>query len=223
MVVAGSGKIPGRGEGLLNRERLSRAVFDGCRTPQDAGGFIDLVIEYNEDLSFDVLHGYSEAVAVDLMRYVVEHEIAIAVGEGDFQIGGGVQAPTPAGELLRSGVDRRIERGPAWQRVRLGKRIGEAQARAPVDRLQLAVRVYSKDIAHTLCVDTKDVGLGVIVDRPIAGGSPVGRHRHGQQAAQRAQPSQRPAQALLRSMRFADHSFSPCICNRCDAGRFVQG
>ena len=76
---------------------------------EDAGSGVHLVAQLDEDVALDVLQADGQHVALDVMRDVMQDEVAIAVGEGDLQSRFHVETGAPAGEFLRRGSRGQIE------------------------------------------------------------------------------------------------------------------
>jgi hypothetical protein len=85
----------------------------------------------------------------------MEDEVAVAVGERDFERGLGEKSGAPAGVFLRRGGRRRIERGHFRQRVRGGGFVARRELAAPIQRLQLPPLVDAKHVGHVAAIEPK--------------------------------------------------------------------
>ena len=81
---------------MLDGERAICSVLDLRRAAQDARFSIRFVLQGHIDIEGDVLHRDGELIAVDLVRYVLQDQIAIAIGKRDLEIRLDIQAAAPA-------------------------------------------------------------------------------------------------------------------------------
>src|SRR6478672_10623105 len=88
----------------------------------------------------------------------MKHQIAIAIGEADFERGFGEQSRTPAGVLLRCGGGGRIERSPLRKRMRGWNGVVRADASTPVERLQFAALVDAESVSRGAAIEAEDQG-----------------------------------------------------------------
>ncbi len=140
-------------------------VLDLGGAAQDAGLGIGLILQRDVDLARDILHHNAELVAVDLMRNILEREVAIAVGEGDLEVGLDVETTAPTDELMRSCGDGRIEGRSFGHGFGRGKAVTGPKALAPIEGLQLLVLVDAENVSGVRGVDAKDAGGRVEVNR----------------------------------------------------------
>src|ERR1700716_1840958 len=108
-VVRSTRQVPRTRSYLLDGQWRGGSILQPCRSSEDAGGRVCLVLQVNIDFLGDVLKPDDELVALDGVRYILQHEIAIAVRKGDLQIGLNVEASAPSNELLTRGVNGKIE------------------------------------------------------------------------------------------------------------------
>ena len=171
--VVGRRQREGRRGRLLHGHRLPLAVLDGGRARQDSALRVDPVAQRHVDLALDVTESHLEAVGRGRVALVVQHQVAVAVGEGDLERRLHEQPRPPARVLLRRGGVRRVERGPLGHRRGLGKMVGLRQPSAPVELLQLTARVHPEDVGGVSSVHSEDLG------RRVVGGRVPGRSHRG--------------------------------------------
>ena len=94
----------------------------------------------------NVFEMYIQIVTSNVLRDVVEDQVAVSVGTSHFERRFVVAGATPAGIFLRIEHLRRIERGDVTVSGKRGKIIRACNRGSPVDVLQLAVRSNSEGI-----------------------------------------------------------------------------
>ena len=182
LVVTVGRKVPGGGEVLLDGEGLTGLVLDGGGAAQNAGSGIDLVLERDVHGEGDVLRDDIEGVTVDGVGDVFKDEVAVAVGEGDFEIGNVVEAAAEADVFLGGSVHGWLEGSPG--RIGVGRReiVRGGEALAPVDGLKLAASVNAEDVGGIGGIDAEDMRLCVILNRGgwgLAASRRCADHQHG--------------------------------------------
>ncbi len=70
---------------LFDRDRLRFAVFDGRGTSQDPACCINRIVQRYVYFTSDILKRHFKTIRFDGVTLVVQHQVAIAVSEGDLQ------------------------------------------------------------------------------------------------------------------------------------------
>ena len=139
----------------------------------------DAVDQLDAEVVADVLEAQDEGVALDLVRDVLEDEVAHAVGEGDLEARLREAEAAPAG-VLDLGEPLAGLEGVALAGAG-GLEVGVAgEARPPVDELDLVLLVDAQHVGRALGLEDEELRV-----REVAHGR-AGRGRGGTAAAGRA-------------------------------------
>ena len=185
-IILASRQVPtGRGH-AVNRHHLLGVVLDQRRAADDAGGRVDHIMQRHVQRLADVAQAHVQRIALDPVRHVVQHQVAIAIGVAQLQVRLHVHGAAPAGVFLQAGAGRRIERDIALVGMRRGQCVTRRQPRAPVQRLQLIVLVDAERVGHRIGIDAEYLRGGVVAD-----GLRLHHGSHAHQHARQQQPSRR--------------------------------
>src|SRR5208282_3989664 len=150
------------GSSLFDNDWLLFAIFNVGGAREDARLRINGVTQRHINLARNVLQ-----LQVDGLRTALrgpdemKHQIAIAIGEGDFESRLGKQTRAPACILLRRCRVWRIKGSHFWERMRGRKAIARTEAAAPIERLQFTVLVDTESVRGVAAIETEDLsGLG---------------------------------------------------------------
>ncbi len=157
--VTGGGQGPLRGGGLFNHDRLFFPIFNTRGPRQNAALGVHGVAQGYVDFAGNILeqHVYRMGI-VRRGLHKVKHQIAIAIGEADFERGFREQTCTPACILLRGGGGGRVERSPLREGMRGSNGVVGADTSTPVDRLQLATLVDPERVSGVAAIEAEDLG-----------------------------------------------------------------
>ncbi len=164
--VARRRQSPLRGSGLFDHDRLLFAVFNVGGARENAALRVDGVAQRHINLARNILQLHLDGLRTVLRGAdEMKHQIAIAIGESDFERGLGEQTRAPACVLLRRSGVRRIEGSHLRKRMRWRNAIVRAETAAPIERLQLAVLVHAESVGGIAAIEAEDLrGLRRLVE-----------------------------------------------------------
>ena len=152
-------EVPRRRLGALDDQGPGGGVADGGLAAEDPCFLVHFVGQGDVDVELDVLKLNFQGVGLDAVADIVEDQVAVAVGERNFEGGFGVEAGAPAWVFLRRSGGGEIEGRPVAGGLRGGEVGVAVEALAPVDVLEFLAAVDAKDIGGVPASRTKSLGM----------------------------------------------------------------
>ncbi len=118
-----------------------------------------------ENVSLDVLQNDIEAVLSLFVAVVVQHQIAIAVGERDLEGRFNKESSAPACVLLRRVCVGSVKGGPFAHGSCRRNLVRRCQSAAKVKLLQLTARVYTEDVGNVSTIEPENLAVRVVANR----------------------------------------------------------